>query len=326
MTSRKAKDGIKRARACVFLFIGAALLALFIKNPTLTARAAADALSKCGAILIPSLFPLMTASEIAVESDAAERLTRPLASILSKPLRIKKEASAPLLLGLFGGYTTSVCGALSLLRSKKISKRDCERLIAISSLPSLPFLTGFVGSSVFKSTADGWILWLITVITSLLIGFFTRPKRARAEYSAACGEDMRANAGERSLSKIIVGAISHSATSMILICACVIFFSALAQTLKAPLEALGLPENIEMLILGSLEITGGTLSCADIGSNVLKRTVCAFFVGWSGLSVHFQIISLCDGYGLSFKRYFIFKALHGVLCALLAFAIFVFKF
>jgi hypothetical protein len=41
----------------------------------------------------------------------------------------------------------------------------------------------------------------------------------------------------------------------------------------------------------------------------------AAFAGWSGISVHCQIIALCGGRGLSFKPYLLAKGLQGVLCA-----------
>jgi len=39
--------------------------------------------------------------------------------------------------------------------------------------------------------------------------------------------------------------------------------------------------------------------------------------GWSGLSVHFQIISICSGRGISFKPYFVAKLFQGMLSAVL---------
>ena len=43
----------------------------------------------------------------------------------------------------------------------------------------------------------------------------------------------------------------------------------------------------------------------------------AAFAGWSGISVHCQIMTLCGGRGLSFRPYLIAKAVQGVLCGLI---------
>ena len=45
--------------------------------------------------------------------------------------------------------------------------------------------------------------------------------------------------------------------------------------------------------------------------------LCALAVGWSGLSVHFQIMSICDGCAVSFRPYFASKAAQGLLNVLL---------
>jgi hypothetical protein len=105
---------------------------------------------------------------------------------------------------------------------------------------------------------------------------------------------------------------------MLLICACVVFFSSLIATLKYPLTYLQIPEEIQKIILGSLEITNGASSSKALLPIHMRTTVCSFFIGWSGLSVHFQILSFCEGYDLSFKKYFVFKIAQGFICALLA--------
>lgn len=313
------KNQIKASAVCIFAL---ALLAIFLKNPSLTAMAAASSAAKCGSMLIPSLFPLMAASEIAVASGAAERLIRPISKGISKIIGIKKEAAAPLVLGFFCGYTASVSGALSLLKTRKITEKDCERIIFLSALPSLPFVTGFLGSSVLKNTTDGWILWVISLVSSLFIGLLTKSKNHEASAKLKVKSDLSIKPPKKSLSKIIVGAISHASESMILICACVIFFSVLTEALGQILDTVYISEIIQKLLLGTLEITGGVLSTAHITPYALKCTACAFLLGWSGLSIHFQIIALCDGYNLSFKKYFLIKAVQGVLCAALAFVIF----
>lgn len=330
MTAKK-KQYQKWAFGEIFFIIASFfLLLLLLKNPTLAADAVSSALLQCAKLLIPSLFPIMVASEIAVESGAAELITRPLNGLLSRALGVKKEAASPYFLGLLGGYTTSVCGTLSLYKSGRISKEDCERMIALSSLPSLSFLTGFVGSGIFKNTTVGWILWAISVFSTLILGFLTRKRHTKGTFEAegicSTARDEKCEKATckspLSASKIIVGAISHSASAMIVICACVVFFSTLISVLHYPFDALRISENMQKLTFGALEITSGISSTASISPLSMRAASCGFFIGWSGLSVHFQIISLCDGYGLSFKKYFIYKTIQGAICCLIAWVVF----
>ena len=117
-------------------------------------------------------------------------------------------------------------------------------------------------------------------------------------------------------SKIVVGAISHSTNAMVLICACVVFFSSLIAALQYPLSTMDMPLEVQNIILGSLEITNGITNCTIFSTIDMRIALCAFFIGWSGFSVHFQIISICDGYDLSFKKYLLFKIAQGLLCVI----------
>ena len=78
-----------------------------------------------------------------------------------------------------------------------------------------------------------------------------------------------------------------------------------------------------LLLVLRLFLIGLAIFGAFVGENALKGSMllfaaCGLFIGWSGLSVHFQIISLCDGYDLSFKKYFAFKAIQGLICCFLS--------
>lgn len=323
--SKRSKT--KRFSSAFFSLSSLFLMFLFIKNPDLVSIAVSDALKTCAKLLIPSLFPLMIASEITLKCGIIDKLMRPLSLPISKIFGIKKEASAPIFLGLLGGYTTSVGGALALYKDNKISKNDCEKVISLSSLPSLSFLTGFVGSGMLKNSTVGWFLWGACIVSMIILGYifnkfspsnhsFTN-KNSHA-FSFVSPTDARPYSKfTLSPSKIIVDAIGNSANSMLRICACVVFFSTLIATLKFPLEALEISDETQKIILGSLEITNGVSNCASIKNEITRATICAFFVGWSGLSVHFQIIAICDGYNLSFKKYFFYKALQGIICSIL---------
>lgn len=302
--------------ASVFLF------ALILKNATLVSSEAANALKICGTLLIPSLFPLTVASEIIASTGALEKITSFLRGSVAKILGIKKSAVAPYFLGVFGGYTASCKSAVTLYENGKISEEDCESVIAISNMPSLAFLTGFVGTEILQNTRDGWILWGITVFSTFILGLFNRFWNKLGSALQISPLDFRNPNKRKKLSKIIVDAISHSAQAMLIICACVVFFSILIKVLEFALISIEMPPEIRRILLGALEITYGVRECRQIENELTKRVLCAFFIGWSGLCVHFQVISICERVNFSFKRYFILKFLQGLICALLSFIVF----
>lgn len=300
------------------------LLLLLIKNSELAYREVRDALKTCSEMLIPSLFPLMVASEIATETGALERVGRPLLRPISRLFGISESATVPFLLGIVGGYTTSCTSATLLFERGKIGRRECESIIALSSMPSLAFLCSLVGSSFFKSSTVGWIIWGITIASSLLCGIFNRAFSSSKKIPIDTFQPQAAN--KKSFPSIIIHAIIHSAGAMLTVCATVVFFSVLIDVSKFAIAELGIPNLPAEVLLGTLEITHAAGFAASVENRAFALMLAAFYIGWSGLSVHFQIIALCEGHGLSFKRYFILKATCAVIsAALMAVAVWLFR-
>lgn len=328
MTARKTKRIIKGSFEGGFIIVASVfLVVLFLKNSELASTEVARALRTCATMLIPALFPLTVASEIATETGAAALVTRKLCSPASKILGVSRDAAVPYFLGLLGGYTSSCKSAILLYNSKKITKEDCESIIAISNMPSLAFLTGFVGNKIFNSSTVGWILWAITVASTLILGIINRfllkkKKSSATEERGFSSFQIGTARAQKSFSQIIVDAITHSAYSMLIICACVVFFSVLIAVLKFTLADLGISETQSEIMLGALEITRATSSCALIDNTLLRAVICAFYIGWSGLCVHFQLFAMCEDTKISFGRFLFLKMLCGAICALISMLVF----
>ena len=304
--------------ATVFLFV------LLLKNSSLASKEVINALKICADMLIPSLFPLMVISEIMTSIGAIEKLTNKLSVPISKILGVSKNATVPYFLGLFGGYASSCKSATMLYKSGKISKGDCESIIALSNMPSLAFMTGFIGIGIFNSSSVGWILWFITVLSTLALGPVNKLLfKKDADLYISHFKEQKTGKG---FSKAVVDAIAHSAYAMLIICACVVFFSVLMSVLKLYMIDFPFSEGVKNIALCTLEITKGISTCINIKSVPVRILACAFLVGWSGFCVHFQVIALCENTNISFKKYFIFKGLQGIICTLLACLALCFKF
>jgi hypothetical protein len=73
-------------------------------------------------------------------------------------------------------------------------------------------------------------------------------------------------------------------------------------------QALGIKGSALSLILGVFEMTSGISSSSSLAP--LAAAICsAAIVGWSGLSVHFQLMGIMGESKISFGAYFASKAL-----------------
>ena len=126
--------------------------------------------------------------------------------------------------------------------------------------------------------------------------------------------------------KTFTAAIANATAAMLSICAYILFFGAVIDCLTHALSALSLPKVIDALLYGFFELSSGAGAAASLECRPLSVLLCALTVGWSGISIHCQLLTLCDGRGLSLSFYFRARIAQAILCAALVsiFAPFVF--
>ena len=297
-----------------FCLICLFFLALLIRNSRIAVGYVTEGLSLCAKTLIPSLFPFMVVSELLISSG----ITRPIGRLLNRPFHrlfgVGGEGAGAMLLGFICGFPLGAKTAVSLYRRGRIRLADLSRLMTFCNVPSLGFLVFAVGDSLLHSRRLGIELYVVTLVSALLIGIGSKYclRRKEAEVSSL---PPQASASISTMTAL-TDAVSSSATAMLRICGFVLFFSALVGILEQILSPLSLSEELSALLFGAFELTGG-MSRAALCPPAAIPYLCAALAGWSGLSVHFQIISLCEDTHFSTRVYFLAKGSHGLLNVLL---------
>ena len=259
----------------------------------------------CISSVIPSLFPFAVLSELTVRSGTADGIARLLGGAFERLFGVRREGAIALILGIICGFPIGTRSALSLYERGSLSRDELERLLCFCNGPSPAFLIGGIGTSLFGSRELGILLFAAELISCFAVGillrwlFCAKGERERAENQARS----RARA---SIPEQITLAVSESARSMILVCAFIIFFCAFGGVLGELLVSFGAPRCVEAMLMGTLELTSGALSASRLQSP-LSCLLAAACVGWSGLSVHFQFISICGEHKIRLGRYFCSK-------------------
>ena len=129
-----------------------------------------------------------------------------------------------------------------------------------------------------------------------------------------CKEEKTAE-NKRFSINMIPKAISDSVLPMLNICAFVCFFSAVAVSVESLLNFVNAPDWLYLFSVGALELTNGINALS--GGEICHSTMlfAGFFIGWSGLSVVLQSVSILSKCGLSVKKFVWFKLIQGGLCA-----------
>ncbi len=290
------------------------LLAFLLSNSTAAMTGVRQGLSLCGEVLFPSLFPFLVLSELLVVVGANELLGK----VAGRPFRalfgLCDSGAGAFLLGGLCGLPVATATAVNLYEKGEISKRELERIVLLGNNPSPGFLIVAVGEVLFASKALGVALFVITLLSATLTGLLLRLREGRVDTA-----HFAPNGGCKSMRfGDLTRCIRHAFTTMLGVCAFVLFFSAAASSLSALLSPLTLPVGVEALLYGALELTSGVrFAVSALSPDVAFCAVC-LFAAFGGLSVCLQVFSLLEGTGLHARTYLLVKGLQGGIALLLA--------
>ena len=276
----------------VFAFFLVFLLCLFLKNGVYAADALREGLTICARSVVPSLFPFMVLSGMILSSPLLTRAIAFLATPLQKWMKLSPTGAAAVCVGMGCGFPAGAVFAASAVKNGKMTREEMPRVLAAASNPSPAFFLGIVGKTLFHDTQKGLLLYGIVLAVQILVGglLARSQKRDRELFPAHIEPDARTVGKIASFTE----AVGASARGMLTVCAYVVFFSACAGAFRAFLDRIGCPDTVRAGLFCLTELTGGCFAAAGLPSPALSTALIAFAAGWSGLSVHFQLLTLTE--------------------------------
>ena len=304
---------------CAFGCFTVFCLLLILKNPDVAITYMNQGLLLCAKTVIPSLFPFMVLSELIVSGGIGNRMLRVLAAPFRRLFALPTAACRAVLLGwLCGSPIGARCTVLALSRGE-LTREEAERALAVSNNPSSAFLISAVGVSLWQNRRFGIALYAAVLLSAAITGILLSiPHRKRNQRHRLPREELFLSPPQTG-AKLFSGAVRAASGNMLLVCAYVVFFSTLVGTLQLIFTSFGVSETLAAPLFCLFELSGGVSRASALGNTLHAALLCAFAAGWSGLSVHCQVLSVCDGATLSFRPYFRAKLLQSLLCTLLFF-------
>ncbi len=312
MTFRSLRRAAHTHTASEYLFgvFAVFCLLLILRNTAVAVDFMSRGLLLCARTVIPSLFPFMILSDLIVSGGFAERPLKALCAPLRHFLRLPTAGCVAVVLGLLCGFPVGCRCAVAAYERGEIDRRACERVLACASPPSSAFVIGAVGVSLWGNRVLGIVLYLTMILMALLVGGLMARKEPPVTERPTAPPSHRAGAS------LFTAAVRSSTESMLIICAYVVFFSALTGTLGHALSSLGCTETLRAVLTALFEMSSGVSALSALSNRSLAAAFTAATLAWSGLSVHCQLLSICQGHALSLRTYFISKLLQSLLCAL----------
>ena len=319
MTLRGTACAVKK-RACVsprtlaFCYMSIFITVLFFRNAQAASVWVTEGLELCVTKLIPSLFPFMVVSALLIKSGAG----RTVFSMLSRPMRalfgIGADSSCALALGWLCGFPVGAKCACELYENGYISKEEYSALLCISGTPSPAFLIGSVGAGMLGSRGLGALLYAVSLASAVIVGVFLKIKIKKYPSPPVGVSSIRS---DMPFFQALTRSVSESAVGMLNVCAFVVFFSAFLGALECSLAFLNLSETVYSLVFCFFELTSGLARVCAVNSSY-AFPLCALAVGWSGLSVHFQTMSIGLSENVRFSPYVLSHAVRAAICVVIA--------
>jgi len=298
-----------KLRIAAAMFFSFSILAVFCFMPGKAVNGASDGLELCIKTVIPSLFPFFVASSFFIRSGAVETLGKAVAPVSARLFGISGECSVVPVMGFVGGYPVGAAAAVQLDESKRCTKREAETLLAFCNNSGPAFILGMAGGNAVGSYKAGALLMAVHILSALAVGFLFRS-------APEPGERIPVHADPVSLSFAFTESVRNSVFQLLTVCGYIVFFSVIISV--QPFEG-----SAKAVFCGIAELSNGIAAMPAVFHSLpALAAAVSFCLGWGGLSVHFQTLSLILPSGLSPKKYFIGKMLHALISAAASLAVF----
>ena len=288
----------------IFSILTVFMFFFLLKSPLQAGESVNRGLSLCFYKAIPALFPFLILNELMITIGFPQRFGKIFGGIFSKLFNVNTVGAAAFVSGCLFGFPLGTNSVVSMYEKQLISKNEAERMICFCSNTGPGFIMGVIGVGLC-SKEIAFCIYLSQIISAIIIGIALKEKSYPKQPTA-----FHQNNPPLSLN-VITKAITNSVLPMLNICAFICFFSCISGALDNLFDFLTINEYLSAFMTGFLEITNGVQTVSSYGTNFMSVFFCAFFVGWSGLSVILQSVSLASKAGLSSRRFIISKLLQG---------------
>lgn len=281
------------------------MLALLI-FPDAASHAVRSGLLLCATTVIPALFPFLVLSKILI-GILPKRTANWINRLMELCFGVSGACFPAFVISFLGSYPVGASAVVSLYENGTISKQDAQRALRFCNNSGPGFFIGIVGGVIFRNVFTGLLLYIFHILSAILCGMFFSEQDSRTQIRKIPQSAI-------SFSQLFLTSIGDTCTVLLQLSGMIVTFS-LFSTFLSVLKISALPDILQALILGTLEITTGILHLSD---SSLCLIAAAFLMSWGGLCVHMQAKNIWNKAGLKVYGYYSSKLLQGVLSALFA--------
>lgn len=259
-----------------------------------------------------------------------------LNNIMRPLFNVSGEGGFAFIMGIISGYPVGAKIACNFRENNICSKEECERLLSFTNNSGPLFIIGTVGISMFGSSTIGLLLFITHLIACITVGVIFRFWHCKSSNSSVLKFStnkmkQNSNVSFSNLGEVLADSIKSATSTVMMIGGFVVIFSSIISILNSSgiinyLHVLLTPtfnllhinpDFINALLTGFLEITNGINNISHIAIKKISINIIftAFLLGFGGISILLQVLSITSKTDLSIKPYFYGKILHGIIAA-----------
>ena len=237
--------------------------------------------------IIPSLLPVLIIFMLVMKTSAKDVVSKAFGLVPLYLFRLPSVTSSAILFGLIGGYPTGALLTYELMKNEEIDEKQARCLLRFNFCGGCGFIITGVGVGVLHSQKAGVILFLSSLLSSVVIGAVFNDKPDREYYSY--------------YSPINIGDALNTATSSAMnsvlnITAYIILFSAIAGIVDIP-----------KFIMPVLEITNG------VCKNSFSLAELSAYLSFGGLCIHLQLLPIVIKSKMKYLDFLLFRVIGALL-------------
>lgn len=326
---------LKKNLIAIFFIIFVICLVIF-SNSSLSA--ASSGLKLWANNVVPSLFPFFVATQLLSQTNIVYYLSKFLDKYMRPLFNVPGAAAFPFIMGLISGYPVGAKIVSNLYDNGLCTKDEAERMLTFTNNSGPLFIMGTVGISFYANSTIGLILLFTHIASSItvgvLLGLFSKKKKSNHFKNNASAIVKKEDLKLSELGEILGNSILSSIKTILLIGGFITLFSVIISILEQTkilvfisaflAKTFGFNKDLVLgFFTGIIEFTNGLsiiskVHIKEISTNIILS---AFILGFGGISITLQVLSIISKSKLSIKKYILGKFLHGMISAFYTFLV-----
>lgn len=290
---------MKKLSSLLFLCMIFFFLLIF---PVQTLEASRNGLLLWFDSLLPTLLPFLIISQLILKTSLVNSIQRILGPVFKQIFHCSDNGAFCILCGFLCGYPVGARLIALQIQENRLSIEEGQYLLSFCNNVSPMFCISY--GILFAIGASDVLPYLVIIYgSSLLFGFFTRPKYLEKNNLPI----KKQTSSTENVFQLIDVCIIDSFLIMIKLCGYLILFSIINSSILMILPDTTL--YTAPIISSVLEITGGLAKLTVLPANILRSAIGIAALTFGGLCCIFQTNSVILDSGLSLKKYIYHKIL-----------------